>query len=167
MGKPLYASLNEVKQGSAIKLATDDAWLEAMIESACAAIDNYCNRPDGFKADGQPDAREYSGDGSPVQWIDECAAVAKVEYKTSPSDTAYYSFATGDWIAGRGSPERPVLGARVNRPYRWIMLLPNASQSVFINGTFLDMHGFTPTVNRPRGENCEHKSSSDPHLGWP
>ncbi len=138
-----YASLAEVKQGNAIKVSTDDAWITALIQSAKRAIDNYCGRgEDGFRADGQPTEREFVGSGKPIQWIDECARITLVEIKTSPSDDTYVTLTSSDWIGGRGNPKRAAFGDRQFRPYQWIQTKPNGNYSVFVSGRMRGRPGF-------------------------
>jgi hypothetical protein len=78
-----------------------------MIAAAEEAINNYCNRPDGFEALTTATARLYSGSGLDHIWIDECVEVTAVAVKDSPTDSALVTWATTDWIGFSGDPEWP------------------------------------------------------------
>ena len=95
---------------------TDVAVLEAILKAATEAIDNYCNRPDGFVAVETAAARVYANSGKPYLEIDECIAVSQVEIKDSGG---YTVVATDDWEPFAGDSRRP----NYNRtPYTRLML---------------------------------------------
>ena len=126
-----YAEIAEVK-AQVGKTATDaDPVLTAMVAAASRAIDNFCNRPDGFVAVSTATARVYTGTGKTWLRIDECAAITTVSVKESVSDTSYTDWVGTDWIAFRGDPERP----NFNRtPYDAVMVLASGNYAAFLSG---------------------------------
>ena len=119
-----------------------DAALLIILDAASQAIDNYCNRPDGFLSSAIATARYYSGQGNPWLMIDECTSIILVAVKDSGTDTTYTSWATTDWQAASGNPENP----NWNRlPYDLLVALPTGNYSNFISGQFMSMRGFLPT----------------------
>lgn len=148
-----YASLAEVKQHLQITKTGYDTWLEVLIEEAKQVIDDYCNRPDGFRADDQPDARVFSGSGTGVQWIDEAARIVKVEVKDSPSDDDYIEWLSSEWIGGRGDPlKNPTYGDREFRPYQWIVTVPGGDHAIFISGKYTTLRGFPPDLDQVKNQ---------------
>lgn len=148
-----YASLEEVKQHLQITGPKYDAWLDVLIQEAKQVIDNYCGRPDGFRADQQPDAREFSGSGTGLQWINEAARVVKVEVKDAPTDTDYVEWDVSEWVAGRGDPlHNPTYGDRQFRPYQWVMSRPGAGHVIFISGKYTTLRGFPPDLDAVKSE---------------
>lgn len=125
-----------------------DGNLNVIIEGVCAGIDNFCNRPDGFLAVSVASARIYPGSGLSWQNIDECVEITLVAVKDSPSDSAYVSWASSDWIAFNGNAESPDF----NRlPYMGIMCDPNGSYNVFTSSIYTGLRGF-----KPSGEGYSH-----------
>jgi hypothetical protein len=126
-----YATIAEVKAQINKTQADDDAVLTAMITAASLAIDNFCNRLDGFEAVDPATARTYAGDGKAWHEMDDAAAVTLVEVKDSMTDASYTSWAATDWLAFTGDPERP----NFNRlPYTAIMVAVNGEYAAFLNG---------------------------------
>nr|NIQ88963.1 hypothetical protein [Deltaproteobacteria bacterium] len=113
------------------------------IEGASRAIDNFCNRPDGFEAADNFTARFYSGTGRAFLLIDECVEISEVAVKDSVTDTAYTAWDTpttmlagdGDWIPFSGDRENPDFNSL---PYDSLMVDPNGDESVFTSGDFTD-----------------------------
>jgi len=129
--------------GSAI-----DAALGIILDAASQAIDNYCNRPDGFISGAIASARYYSGQGYPWLRIDECTAIILVAVKDSGTDTTYTSWTTTDWQAASGNPENPDW----NRlPYDLLVVLPTGDYAIFTSGEFTTKRGFKPTSDVMRG----------------
>lgn len=140
-----YASVAEVKQGNAMQLSADDAWITALILSAGSAINNFCNRKDfGFRANGQPSAMEFVGSGRGVQWFNglEAARIIKVEVKDSPTDADYVEWDTTDWIGGRGDPDNGIFGDQDFRPYQWVATRLAGNYAVFTSGGSSARRGF-------------------------
>lgn len=119
-----------------------DAALGVILDAASQAIDNYCNRPDGFIASSLDQDRYYSGLGNPWLQIDECISIASVSVKDSITDTTYTAWATTDWQAACGNPDNPDWN---RKPYDLIVVLPTGSYSHFTSGISTRAHGI-PTV---------------------
>src|SRR5512139_528022 len=126
--------------------AGSDAALGIIIEAASRAIDQYCNRPDGFVAPAAAAARVFAGQGKPYLLIDECAAITTVAVKDSASDTTYTAWAAGDWLAACCEPESPDFN---HTPYDLLLALPTGNYSVFTNGSYTGKRGFPPETETP------------------
>lgn len=125
-----------------------DAALGVILDAATMAIDNYCNRPDGFIAVSVATSRVYSGQGYPWIMIDECIAITNVAVKDSGTDTTYTNWAVTDWQAASGSPKDPDW----NRlPYDLLVVLPTGNYAIFTSGEFTTKRGFKPTSDVMRG----------------
>lgn len=123
-----YCTAAEVRAQIQKSDTGDDSTITAIIAAAEEAINNFCNRPDGFVAPGTAVARIFPGGGEAVLWIDECAAVTAVAAKESPDDSSYTAWASTDWLAGSGDPDFP----DYNRtPYQWIRVTPGGVYGVF------------------------------------
>lgn len=141
-----YCTVADIRVQIEKTTTTSDTILAAMITAASRAIDNYCNRPDGFEA-AAASARVFAGSGGTVQWIDECAAITLVAVKDSVTDSSYTAWAASDWIAGRGDP---VHSPDFNRlPYQWIMIDPSGNYNVFTSGRYTALRGFRPDTDAP------------------
>lgn len=126
-----YATVAEVKARIDKSRNDDDATLTALILSASQAVDNLCNRPDGFEAVAVASARVYPGRGLSYLNIDECIAVTAVAVKDSVDAATYTAWAPTDWVAFRGDPEEP----EFNRlPYTGIMVDPDGDYATFLDG---------------------------------
>jgi len=142
----VYASLAECKGRVNLQGAGDDVWLTALLISASRAIDNFCNRPDGFRALGTATARRYAGSGKSWQEIDECMQVTLVEVKESgPSDDTWTAWESTDWLAFCGDVERPDFN---RTPYIYLMVDPTGSESHFPSGRYGTLRGFRPDPDR-------------------
>lgn len=117
-----------------------DAALQIFLDAATAALNLFCNRPDGFTALTTATARLYRGSGSAVQLIDENVSVTLVEVKDTPTDSTYTAWAATDWIAFRGDPVEPDFN---NTPYDGLMIDPNGAYSIFTDGRFTGLRGFS------------------------
>lgn len=136
-----YCSVAEVKAQVGKTGSDADTILTAMVTAASRAIDNFCNRPDGFVATSTASARVYAGEGRSWQRIDECTEISLVAVKASPTDSSYTSWATTDWIAFKGDPERPNFNAT---PYDAVMCSAVGNYSIFTSGFFSTKQGFRP-----------------------
>lgn len=138
-----YATLAELKLRLNISSADSDrdTALEAMLDAAAAAIDRYCNRPDGFVADSTASARVYPGSGAAVQRIDECVAITTVAVKDSTTDDDYTDWAATDWQAFRGDPNYPDFNTL---PYTMLMVTADGDYAVFTSGRYRSRGGFRP-----------------------
>lgn len=139
-----YASVAELEAQIDLQnpTAATNALLLALLTSASDSIDQYCNRPDGFRALVTATARIYPGSGTGVQWIDECMEVTAVAAKLSPDDATYTPWTSLDWLAATGDPKHPSF----NRyPLRFLILNPRGAQGWFPSGTYSWVPGFRPT----------------------
>lgn len=139
-----YATNTELKTRLNKTGAGQDALLTALIDAASIAVNNYCNRPDGFEAVAVATARTYMGSGKPYQWIDECIAITAVAVKNSLSDTTYTAWAAADYIKASGDPKNP----NFNRlPYTMLITDPNGDYSIFTGGGYSNLQGFPPDID--------------------
>ncbi len=137
-----YATAAELRSYTGKTGTTQDAIIAEILEAASNAIDQYCDRPDGFVADSAASARIYPGSGLDYQFIDECIEITLVAVKDSPSDDTYTSWATTDWIAFRGEPKWP----EFNRlPYHAVMIEAAGDYSIFTSGKYIVRAGFART----------------------
>ncbi len=138
-----YATASEVKSQIQMTTNTMDTVIAAMITAASRAIDNFCNRPDGFVAAAAASARTFAGSGNAVQWLDEMAATPTlVEVKDSVTDSSYTAWDSTDWIAGSGDPlHSPDFN---HTPYQWIMINPTGNYDHFTSGRYAWRRGFRP-----------------------
>jgi hypothetical protein len=101
-----YCTVAELRAAIDKTSATDDATLQLIIDGASGAIDNFCNRPDGFVALALALARIYPGSGHEWQRIDECVEVTLVRLKSSATDT-YSTLLATDYLKATGDRARP------------------------------------------------------------
>ena len=142
-----YANVEEFRAHVEKTTETSDAVIQQILDAASLAIDNACNKPDGFCAPAAASARTYTGSGTAVQRIDPCStAPTLVEVKDSPTDTTYTSWAPGDWIAARGDPEAPDFN---HTPYTLLLVDPTGDYSHFTSGQFSFQKGFRPDPDVP------------------
>ena len=150
-----YCTLASVKARMQ-KADTDaDAFLPMIIDAASRAIDNFCNRPDGFEASDAAIARYLSGNGRAVLLIDECVEIIAVAVKDAATDTAYTAWQTpttnmagdGDWLAFSGAPENPDFDSL---PYESLMTDLNGDYRTFTSGRYLGLRGFRPEGDASR-----------------
>jgi len=147
-----YATVKELRDQIGKVGATTDVELAALLDAAGMAIDNFCGRPDGFMAVPTASARTYSGNGGPIQRIDECVEVTKVEVKDSPTDTDYDEWDDADWIAFAGDPQSPDFQpTSSSRPYRAIMVSAEGDYDHFTSGSYAHRRGFRPEQTVYRG----------------
>jgi hypothetical protein len=136
-----YVTAAEIKAATNKTQTDDDTIFAALATAASRAIDNYCNRPDGFVSVSVATARVYAGSGRSWMPIDECTSISLVAVKNAATDTTYTSWATTDWTAFTGDPERP----NFNRtPYTAIMCTAGGDYSAFLNGQYITRSGFRP-----------------------
>lgn len=144
-----YATIQELKTEIGKETDGKDPVLKMLLTASSRAIDNYCNRKDGFVAVSTASARVYTGSGHTHQWIDECVAVTAVAVKESVTDDSYTAWSTSDWIAASGDPERPDFN---RTPYQFLLVNPTGDESHFTHGLFSAWRGFRPEINeRGRG----------------
>lgn len=150
-----YTTVEDVKRRMQKTDDEDDLTIFSLIQAAENAVDNFCNRPDGFLADATASARYYTGNGRAFLLIDECVAVTEVAVKDAASDTGYTAWNSpttnmandGDWLAFSGDLENPDFNSL---PYDSLMVDPTGDESVFTSGRFLGLRGFRPEGTRGR-----------------
>lgn len=130
----------------------DELLTNKIIPAISQMIDRKCNRPDGFVASDTATVRLYSGSGEGVQRIDEAAAITTVAVKASPTDAAYVTWGSDDWLAFSGDPNYPDFN---HTPYTGIMAAAGSS-GVFTSGWLTDEPSWTgmrtlSRINRRRG----------------
>lgn len=144
-----YATLEEIKPAISIKaseLQYDDL-LQFWLNAAAKAVDNYCNRPDGFVADSTASARLYVGSGDRYQSTDEFVAITKVEVLDSPTDTTYVTWAASDYTAIRGGMAHPDFQPlSKGYPYNGLLIAVNGDYSTWTSGIFRNPANRVPTV---------------------
>jgi len=153
-----YATVIEFRNEVQVTKETDDWEIAAILDAAKGAIDNVCNRPDGFLAWPTASDRYYTGSGLTYQWIDECTAVTAVAVKDSPSDDEddYTSWTVGtvgtttdaDVFPASGEPRAPDFNST---PYTFLIIGPNGDYSTFTSGQFTHRRGFRPFTTRAKG----------------
>lgn len=138
-----YCCAEEVKAQIEKTTTTSDAVIEMLIKAASRAIDNKCNRPDGFVAlaSGSETDRTYAGSGKGWQYIDECVAVTALGVKDSPTDASYTAWLGTDYILARGDPARPDFN---RTPYNLLIVDPTGDYSHFTSGAYSYRPGFRP-----------------------
>ena len=122
--------------------SASDANLQIIVDAASNVIDTYCNKPDGFVANGNETARSYAGTGAPYLLIDECVEISLVAVKDGATDSTYTSWTTDDWIPFTGDPNLPDFNSL---PYTAIMVAADGSYANFTTGRFTTRGGFRPT----------------------
>lgn len=145
----LYTSKERIKAQIGKTADNLNTQLDQMILDASRAIDRFTNRPDGYVALTTAAAREYTGSGTPIQRIEECVSITKVEVKDSPTDSAYVEWAANDYIPFTGDATRPDFN---RTPYTGLMVDPSGIQSYFVSGRITTLRGFPTEFNaRIRG----------------
>ena len=99
-----YATVEELRARLDKTGTGDDTVLTALLAASSAAIDRFCNRPDGFVALDTATARTFAGSGTAIQAIDECTSITLVE---SNDGRAWTAWDADDWLAFRGDPAAP------------------------------------------------------------
>jgi hypothetical protein len=155
MGVFLFGAMANYCTAAEVKSAANKAGSEwdtlltdTVIPAVSEAIDNFCNRPDGFVAGASASVRTYSGSGDTVQWIDECVSVTQVAVKDSPTDDDYDIWATTTWQAATGDPIAPDFN---RTPYRFLIVTATDDYEFFTSGQFTTRRGFRPRAARRRG----------------
>jgi len=135
-----YCTTTELKNAMNKQTAGDDAVLAATITAVSRAIDQYCNRPDGFVAElsGYESTRYYFGTGKTYQWIDENVDVVAVYVKDAESDeeNEYVTWVVGevgttlsaDVFPASGDPKAPTFN---RTPYTLLVCGRNGDYAVF------------------------------------
>jgi len=135
-----YASLLELRNEMQKTDTGDDTLLQVILDDASAAIDQLCNRPDGFVADATATDRYFAGLGQAWLYIDEFVEVDEVSVKDSPSDTTYVLWVKDtDYTYASGSPRFPDFNAVAKgKPYNMLLILPEGEYADFLDGAYTD-----------------------------
>jgi hypothetical protein len=146
-----YTTLADVlaRMDKAAAVATD-AVITALIGAADRAIDNFCNRPDGFEANAG--VRYYAGNGKAYLLIDECIDIDEVAVKDSVTDTVYVAWTSpttnmagdGDWFASTGDRKAPNFNSL---PYTMLQVDMNGNETNFTSGAYTGLRGFPRRVD--------------------
>ena len=147
MATSRYVTVEEIKRRMQKTDDTDDLIIFQLAEAAANAIDNFCNRPDGFVAPDSATTRYYTGNGEAYLLIDECVAITAVAVKDTAEDTDYEAWASpttnmagdGDWFAFTGDREAPDYNGL---PYTALMVDPNGDYTHFTDGRYTGLRGF-------------------------
>jgi hypothetical protein len=138
--------------------AGGDAALNLIIDGVSRAIDQHCNRPDGFVAAAAGTARYYVGSGGHVQFIDECVAVSAVAVKDSVSDDedGYTAWTVGTVGTTTSADVFPASGSErfpnwMRTPYTMLVIGANGDYSVFTGGEYSGRAGFSRDRSSVRG----------------
>jgi len=145
-----YATAAELKAEMQKTDAADDVILAVILDDASAAIDQYCNRPDGFVADALSSDRYFPGTGKGWLFIDEFVDIDTVSVKDSPSDTTYVAWVEGtDYTYASGDPRYPDFNPlSKGKPYQMLLILYEGEYATFLDGEYRqgdDVHR-VPTV---------------------
>ena len=150
-----YTTVHDIKAQPNITGTQDDLVIQALITAASAAIDRYCNRPDGFQAAAAATTRYFTGTGKYYLFVDEFAtasglAVAVKDSATDDEDE-YETWTVGtvgtttdaDVFPATGDPRTPTYN---RTPYTMLVIGPNADNAtVFTDGRLENGPGL-PTV---------------------
>jgi hypothetical protein len=143
-----YASVREFKNQVGKVQDYTDVQLQAILDAASRLIDRICNRKDGFLANPTASARLFSGSGTFVQFIDQFAAVSLVEVKSSPSDSAYVTWSSGDYIPFAGDEVSPDFNPLPFEPYIGLMVTATGTSRIFTSGLYANWRGFSTDLAR-------------------
>lgn len=147
-----YATVRELREQMGKTRTTSDVELALILDAAADSINNFCNRPDGFMADPTASSRLYTGKGGPVQRLDECVQITKVEVKEDPTDDDYTEWDTDDWVAFSGDSENPDFQPTAKgKPYTAIMVTATGDEDHFTSGKYSHRRGFRPSHRVRRG----------------
>lgn len=139
-----YCTTTELKAAMNKTTAGDDIVLSTTISAVSLAIDQCCNRPDGFVAElsGYESTRYFFGTGKAYQWIDENVDVVGVYVKDAESDEEdeYVTWVVGevgvthsaDVFPATGDPKSPVYN---RMPYTLLVCGRNGDYSIFTKST--------------------------------
>lgn len=155
-----YATVEEMRAEINKSVTTDDLTLARILDGAAAAMNGYCNRPDGFMASATATTKYYAGSGTPVQRIAECAAISSLAVKDSPSgdEDSYVDWTVGtigtttgaDVFPARGDPQFPTYES----PYTMLIISANGDYAIFPSSQYSGRGGFTPSSTVSRGVPC-------------
>jgi len=143
-----YATLNQLKEAMQKTDTGDDDLLQIVLDDASAAIDQLCNRPDGFIADATATERYFAGTGRAWLYIDEFVEVDEVSVKDSPSDTTYVLWVKDtDYTYCSGDHRFPDFNAVAKgKPYTMLLILPEGEYATWQDGSYRDDDDFEHRV---------------------
>ncbi len=138
-----YCLVSDVKAQPSITGTGSDTVIAALITAASRAIDNFCNREEGFVADAVASVRYYVGRGKPWLFVDDIATASSlavaVKEAIGDEENEYETWTVGaigattgaDVFPATGDPARPDF----NRlPYTILVVGPNGDYAVFPDG---------------------------------
>lgn len=143
-----YATVTEFKNQIEKVGSTKDVEIQALLDAATEAIFRICNRKDGFVAAPNPVARLFPGSGTFVQYIDQFVSVSLVEVKSSPSNSSYDTWASGDYLPFAGDEVSPNFNPLPFGPYSGLMVTATGTSRIFTSGMFNNMRGFNTDMAR-------------------
>lgn len=142
----VYATKAELKAQIGATGTNDDTVIDALLATASRLWDMYCGRlEDGFEAADSATAREYPGTGKAWLYIDENVEITALGYKTAVTDSNYTALTTADFRGFRGAPNSRNTKFGIT-PYHGLMLTPNATISIFLDGLYDTRRIAEPTV---------------------
>jgi hypothetical protein len=110
----------------------DATVIAEVITAVSRCIDGVCNRPDGFVASEEPEARIYAGSGTTVQYLDDCMEITLVEVKRAPTDSTYQTWLSSQWLPFKGQAKLPDF----NRLPRQGIMTTAGNGLLFTNGLY-------------------------------
>lgn len=140
-----YCNAEDVRTQIGAKSKDDNGIIESIIGAVSRMIDGYMGYQDiGFKALTTATIREYATTATKHAWIDPCIEITSVKMKSAITDTTYsITLTVGTHVRGfSGSPNSRFTNFN-KLPYHGIILLPNASRRLFLQGNFSDNSGFS------------------------
>lgn len=120
-----YVTLAEFKATNNIPAADDsrDIEIQMALDAAVEAVNNTCNRRDGFLAPAVATAKQVGGTGKEYAYCDEFAAATLVEVRQSG---VYVALGSDDWLPFAGDALEPVYD---DPPYAGILLVSGSFPS--------------------------------------
>lgn len=140
----VYCTAAEIRAEMNLNSTSDDTKLTAIATAASRLIDGYMGYArDGFVAPETAVAREFTSLPRRHAWIDPCIAFTSIYTKESVTDTTYPTqLVIGTDVRGfQGDPKSQFVEYN-QTPYHGILLMPNASRRVFVNGAYDNETGF-------------------------
>ncbi len=139
-----YSNPAQVKAQPGITGTGSDTVIASLITAASRAIDNFCNRPEGFVADETASIRYYVGRGKPWLFVDDIATASSlavaVKDAIGDEEDEYVAWIVGtvgtttgaDVFPATGDPSRPDFN---HLPYTMLVIGQNGDYSIFPDGS--------------------------------
>jgi hypothetical protein len=121
----MYVTLAEFKAANNIPPddVSHDVEIQMALDAAAEAVNNACNRREGFLAPADATAKSYGGTGREYVYCEEFAEVSLVEVRRYG---VYAALAPDDWMAFAGDALDPLYD---DPPYAGILLLSDVFPS--------------------------------------